>query len=444
MVSFAQLRDADLGVLADAGKAWSSLARTLQGAEISYRDRVIGTVQGAGWQGKAASAATSEMGPLQSKVHIAAGEAGSISGLLEGGVRDLTEAQQRLKAAIRDAVGSHLRVADDGSLTLPQMSAADRRDPESQRYWSELRTQAQNISDRFKEALRLATEADDRLSHALAGLGKDSLDGKGDLATKLAMQLMGFTDHPVNLPPELIEYAREAAKRNGISDRLMLMILWQEQQWYQNYGKGKGPAGSFGRWLDRTAQDWYKHDKSMGVAHMKAATARDVLERHNVNDEDGRPYSSYSDSELAAKLENDPRFAIDTSARYLSDIKNEPDGWSDKQTFLTYAADTSAVRDANRQYGDSTDARKYDIHARAVNWDRVAPRIDAERTWEQLSPQDRQRALEQLGDHGDQVTVENPPYAPRRGADLAAPGPRIPTPGQPSPFLNPSPRSCGG
>jgi hypothetical protein len=438
MVSFAQLRDANLGVLTDAGKAWSSLARTLQGADTSYRDRVTGTVQGAGWQGEAAGAAMSEMGPLQSKVHIAAGEAGSISGLLEGGVRDLTEAQQRLKAAIRDAVGSHLRVADDGSLTLPQLSAADRRDPESQRYWHELHTRAQNISDRFKEALRLATEADDRLSHALAGLGK------GDLATKLAMQLMGFTDHPVNLPPELIEYAREAAKRNGISDRLMLMILWQEQQWYQNYGKGKGPAGSFGRWLDRTAQDWYKHDKSMGVAHMKVATARDVLERHNVKDQQGRPYSSYSDSELAAKLGNDPRFAIDTSARYLSDIKNEPDGWSDKQAFLIYAADTSAVRDANRRYGDSTDARKYDIHARAVNWDRVAPRIDAEWTWEQLSPQDRQRALAQLGDHGNQDTLESPPYAPGRGADLAAPGAGTPNPRQPTPSANPSPRSCGG
>ncbi|HEX6467848.1 MAG TPA: hypothetical protein VF069_02035 [Streptosporangiaceae bacterium] len=421
----------------DAAKAWRRFSAVLAEAQVAYRDDVLGSVRAASWEGAAADAAVRQMTPLGQRVQVASTQAGSVASVLDAGARELRAAQKELTDAIRDADGIHLRVGDDGSLTLPEMSPADRRDPESIRYWASLRQQAEQIEARFQAAMRNAEESDRRLSEELTNLGAD-----GDYATALATQLAGFSEHPVNLPPELIAYARQAARKYGISDTLMLMILWQEQQWYQNYGSGNGPIGALGRWFDRTVQD-IKGDKSMGVTHMKPDTAREVLARDGARDEHGRLYSTYSDDELAANLEDDPRFAIDTTARYLSQIKSEPDHWSDKQTFLTYAADNEEMREANRRAGDSTDARGFAIRDRAENWDRVAPKIEAEQAWERLSPDDRQRALGAMGSPGSQVVL-NLPYTPAAGVDVAAEGTRPPVPGQPSPGPNPSPTPGGG
>jgi tRNA A-37 threonylcarbamoyl transferase component Bud32 len=345
-------------------------------------------------------------------------------------------AKQRLEDAISDATALRLQIADDGSLHFPESRPEDALDPVSMVESVNLRQQASGIHDRFEEALRLANTADERLANGLSRLGTDSLEGRNGFAESLARKLADFDEHPVNLPPWLVEYAREAARRHGISDRLMLMTLWQEQQWYQNY-RGYGPfsvlVDKAGREANELWQDRVDGTKSMGVTHMKVDTARDLVTRDGLTDPDGRPYSSYSNEELAEKIEHDPQFAIDLTARKLAALQNEDEEqpWSDKQTFFLYAVDDEdpTTREANRQYGDSTEDRKNDIRPRAENWDRVAPVIDAQQDWERLSPEDRQRALDSVG-------------APDQGSPLHFPYP--PSQEGPSPTPGPTPRPSGG
>jgi hypothetical protein len=71
--------------------------------------------------------------------------------------------------------------------------------------------------------------------------------------------------------------------------------------------------------------------------------------------------------------------------------------YSSRRTFFIYAADGGNTRDNNKMYGDATDGRRGAIHQRGVNWDRVAPSIQAQQLWSRLSPADRARALQQLG-----------------------------------------------
>ncbi|GAA2738691.1 hypothetical protein [Actinocorallia aurantiaca] len=434
MVTFAQLRDVDLEPLATTAGVWERFAQALKDAQKQYDTNVVAKTDEAGWKGLAADAARKEISRPATRLELAAAQAGSVAGFMRGGYDELRAAKQRLKDALSDASAIRLRIGDDGALHFPEPRAEDALDPAHMVESIQLRQQASKIHDRFEEAVRLATTADERLAGGLSRLGADNLEGRTDLAKSLADTLANFGDHPVNLPPGLVELARQLARRHGISDRLMLMTLWQEQQWYQNHG-GYGPFSTltekFGNEFNKNYQKYRDETKSMGISHMKAETARDIVTQHGMADSNGRPYSSYNDQELAERIEDDPQFALDLTARYLADIQNEDEEqpWSDKQTFLLYAVgDDEGTREANRQYGDSTEDRKHDIRLRAENWDRVAPVIDVQQDWERLSPEDRQRALDSLGSSGRGDSL-NLPYA---------------QPHAPSPQPGPSPRPSGG
>jgi hypothetical protein len=105
---------------------------------------------------------------LGQRIQVASTQADSVASVLGAGARELRGAQKQLNDAIGDADGIHLRVGDDGSLSLPEMSAADWRDPESIRYWGLLRRRAEQIATRFQTALRNAEDSDRRLSEGLA------------------------------------------------------------------------------------------------------------------------------------------------------------------------------------------------------------------------------------------------------------------------------------
>jgi hypothetical protein len=154
----------------------------LRGAQTAYLDNVLSSIRAASWEGAAADAALRQMTPLGRRIQVASTQADSVASLLGAGAQELRGAQKQLNDAIDDADGIHLRVGDDGSLALPEMSAADRRDPESIRYWGLLRQQAEQIATRFQTALRIAEDSDRRLSEELAKLGAD-----GDYATALAV-----------------------------------------------------------------------------------------------------------------------------------------------------------------------------------------------------------------------------------------------------------------
>ncbi|MGH8884603.1 MAG: hypothetical protein ACRDYX_05415 [Egibacteraceae bacterium] len=251
------------------------------------------------------------------------------------------------------------------------------------------------------------------------------------IALDIARQLLQYQDHPVNLSPELVQYAREVARQVGISEQLMLMILWQEQQWYQNADPA-GPVDEFGQFFNWSLRELgIRPDKSLGVAHMKVSTLRDLIRTHHLTDVNGRDLNSYSDDELAKWLEVDQRSAIYLAGLYLKDLQHKQGDWSDKQTFYLYASDSDQVREGNRKFGDATEGRQNEIYERGKNWDRVMPAIDAALEWERLSPEERRRALETLaaqrspdppliGEPERQRVHLNFPYPPPPGVQIGA------------------------
>ncbi|TVL91736.1 hypothetical protein [Streptomyces sp. SAJ15] len=237
---------------------------------------------------------------------------------------------------------------------------------------------------------------------------------KPDSPLSIALRLAGGSGgvHPINVSASQIAAADRASRETGISKTLLLSILWQEQQWYQNHDRdGRGILPSFGRWFNWTLRETIVPDKSLGITHMKLETARKTIGNHP--DEftaDGKSLGDLSDSELAKYIEENPNEDIRLSAYHLSDLQQNPYGAkTDKQLFILYAADTPEVREANEKYGDDSDPRGGAIKSRAENWDRLQPHIEDAKAWEGLSEEERQRAIDQLESQtpkGDRITLD--------------------------------------
>lgn len=226
-----------------------------------------------------------------------------------------------------------------------------------------------------------------------------------------------------------------------MSKTLLLSILWQEQQWYQNYDKdGRGFLPSIGRMFNWTLQQTIKPDKSLGITHMKLGTARNVIGQHRqaFTTPDGTYLGDLSDAQLTKYIEENPNEDIRLSAYHLQELQKNPYGAdTDKQLFMLYAADTPDVREKNEQYGDDSDHRGGDIKARGENWDKLQPRLEDAKAWEALSDEERQRALEQL--EGDTPKGHSFTIDPIYGGDSHGTGTGEPEPGTPSPEPGPSP-----
>jgi hypothetical protein len=309
------------------------------------------------------------------------------------------------------------------------------------------------------DALRRATEADTDAATALRtirgltgitdpGLVREGLrDGSPlNIALRLAGGAGGL--HPVNVSAAQLAAVDRAASETGVSRTLLLGILWQEQQWYQNYDRdGRGLLPSIGHIFDWTLEQSAKPDKSLGITHMKLDTAREVVTNHRdqftVNG--GRHLTDLSDAELAKYIEEHPDEDVRLSAYYLKDLRRNPYGaHTDKQLFLLYAADTPEVREANERYGDDTAPRGGAIHERAGNWDRLTPHLQDAQSWAELTDEQRDHALAQLESQtpaGHSLSLD--PIYPAEGSYTGT-GTGAPEPGTPSPAPAPAPSPPGG
>lgn len=229
---------------------------------------------------------------------------------------------------------------------------------------------------------------------------RQDLQAGADSPVQIALRLLaGPGLHPLNIPPELLDAIRRAAKETGISETLLQAIVWQEQQWYQNVEPNGGPLTEAGRFWDWTLQQTLMPDKSLGITHMKIDTVREVMghDRAAFTTADGTFLGDLSDDQLAAYIEKNPDEDIRLSAHYLAQMKQDPHGTaSDKQLFLLYAADDANTRDMNARSGDSTTARENDIRDRAETWDSLQPRLRDTAAWAALTDQQRQQALDHI------------------------------------------------
>lgn len=249
--------------------------------------------------------------------------------------------------------------------------------------------------------------------------------------------------HPINISEEALQAVQAASLETGVSEKLLLAIVWQEQQWYQNIDPGMDSlVTGRGRLFDWALEQSIKPDKSLGITHMKIATARKVMDAdQGAFRENGQYLGDLSDTQLAKYIEENPGEDIRLSAYYLRQMKLDPHGTgSDKQLFLLYAADTPKVRDANARYGDATAPRGGAIHERAENWDRLKPGLDDAQEWAALSDEQRRAALAALAvdiPKGQKVDL-SPVYAPA-GVDTVIEGTGPVPPGTPTPTPGPSP-----
>jgi hypothetical protein len=266
-----------------------------------------------------------------------------------------------------------------------------------------------------------------------------------DRTIGIALRMLGRSDgvHFVNISEEQMQALKAASLETGVSEDLLLAIVWQEQQWYQNFDSGTDSfVADAGRIFDWTLEQTIKPDKSLGITHMKIATARKVMDSarrdYTVN---GQFIGDLSDAQLAKWIEENPGEDIRLSAYYLAQMKRDPHGsGSDKQLFLLYAADTPQVRDANARYGDATGPRGGAIHDRATNWDRLQPDLKDAQDWAALSDEQRRVALAALSvdiPTGQKVDL-SPVYAPA-GVDTVIQGTGPIPPGTPTPTPGPSP-----
>ncbi|WP_019549051.1 hypothetical protein [Streptomyces sulphureus] len=322
---------------------------------------------------------------------------------------DLADAVETAKA---DLVGglsyadSHDLVVDDSGrvqLATPIMTA-----PGDDSHFGPLDHAAEAIGD----ALTKATEADRTATAALRLLGamtditdpalaREALRQDSPLAVALRLQNAGGGDHSINVSSSQLAAVEQAARETGVSKKLLLATLWQEQQWYQHIdGSPNGPASFFGRPFNWLLSQTIKPDKSLGITHIKPDTARTVMENHPdaFLDTENNRLSEMDDSQLAKYIEENPNEAIRLSAYHYSDLREQSEygARTDKDLFLLYAADTPDVRELNEQYGDESEPRGGDIRTRGENWDRISPRLDDAMAWEHLTEAERLEAMEQL------------------------------------------------
>ncbi|GGW41698.1 hypothetical protein [Streptomyces xantholiticus] len=362
----------------------------------------------------------------------------------------IENAQRDLQSGLDYARRNGLKVDESGRVDFAQPTVLGPESPE--------REKLQHAHSVISDALAKADRADLEAARALRTvegltrisdpkLVREALDGNSPLS--IALRLDGGLDgiHPINVPPNVLNAVKLASAETGISRKLLLAILWQEQQWYQNHNPSlRGPLTEFGRFFNWGLTLYPKPDKSLGITHMKLPTARAVIEEYpdRFRLTDGRSLGDLSDAELAAEIEADPELDVRLSAYHLAQLRENPYGSdTDKQLFTLYAADTPDVRERNEQSGDDSDSRGGDIKARGMNWDRIEPHLDDAMAWEDLSDEERARAINQVESEtpaGHHVSIE-PIYS--AGSQTTGTGTGEPEPGTPSPSPGPPPTPPG-
>ncbi|MFJ8477711.1 alpha/beta hydrolase [Kitasatospora sp. NPDC094011] len=174
MVSLPELRDAQIDPLDAAATAYDTLANNFKKHADDLNTQVLKHVFDGRWVGNAAGAANTAMETTSTRLDAAHTELSCVSGLLREASESFRLAQSKLQEALADAKTDGFTVADDGTVTWPPPSAAERHDPD---YDTPQRGKA--IADRISHAVSEAANADQKISKALDGLTQRAKTGAG-------------------------------------------------------------------------------------------------------------------------------------------------------------------------------------------------------------------------------------------------------------------------
>ncbi|MCF3179311.1 hypothetical protein IPZ70_05010 [Streptomyces polychromogenes] len=448
MVSVSELKQADPGKWRAAADDAVAVAKQCDGLATHAREDVARTVNRC-WVGESGRAATERFVKHADDYETSAVALRAMAKVYDDLADAITAAQRDLNSALDYARTHDLKVEESGRVQLSHPVMA----PPGGTEHLEPANHAQGI---IVEALRQAAQADTEAARALRTiegltaisdpkLAKEALTPGSPLA--IALALSGGIDglHPVNVSPAQIAAVNRASAETGISRKLLLAILWQEQQWYQNFSPGlTGPLPVGGRVFDWTLQQTVKPDKSLGITHMKPETAREVMSQNRgaFSLPDGTFLGDLGDAELTKYIEENPDEDVRLSAYHLSDLKrNHYGAKTDKQLFTLYAADTPGVRELNEQYGDESGSRGGDIRTRGEHWDKVEPHLDDAMAWYALTDEQRATAMRQLESQtpaGHHVSID--PIYHEGGGPNTGTGTGPAEPGTPSPSAGPAPQ----
>ncbi|MER7580926.1 hypothetical protein [Kitasatospora sp. NPDC097691] len=203
------------------------------------------------WTGAAADEAVREIGLLADELQAFHYEALAISAALHRARKAFTEAQQKLVRAIGDVEALGATVAENGTVTLPDLPPEERNDPEAiayqKRKWDEVQQHVQIMT----AALAAATDADNAAATALRSLNPEDVDPAKhpDAVRNAASDLEAATGMPTD-PKALKDWwaALDPAVRAGLltadSDKLIKAgILGPTDYEWSSPDKGAGPWG---------------------------------------------------------------------------------------------------------------------------------------------------------------------------------------------------------
>ncbi|MER7850172.1 hypothetical protein ABTZ03_40270 [Kitasatospora sp. NPDC096077] len=423
MLTVDALNRADAQLWRHAGDDAANTAKHCEHVASVARDEVARTL-GSAWSSPAGDSARARFARHAETYEAAAMAMRAIARTYDGLAKAIETSRLTLHSALDYASRNQLKVNQDGSVYTDPVAQT----PEAA---AALQDAIKQTEEMITSVLQAATAADSAAAdelRTLAGLVnvedpkavRDLLSGDGNSALAVALRLQGGASglHGINVSPAQIEAARKASAETGMSFDLILAIMWQEQQWYQNYEPNlDGPLTAAGRRANWAGEETFKPDKSLGITHMKLATARGVIQ-----DFPGSfpSLGGLSDSQLAKYIEENPNEDVRLSAYYMKQLQKNPHGaTSDKQLFMLYAADTEQVRDSNAKYGDDSSQRGAAIKSRADNWDQLQQGLRDADAWNGLPESERRKALDTLAAQTpyDRKVDLNPLYS---GADVSS------------------------
>lgn len=445
MLSVTDLRDARPQAWRDAADDATAAAKHCQSVASYARDEVAATLKMC-WVSDSGEAARQAFVKHADDYEAAADALRGLAKVYDTLADAIADAQRTLHSALDFAHAHDLTVSGDGEVT----GHADGNDQ------SAVHDQTAHAAGLITEALTAATQADStaademRTITALTSITDPNLvgqalaqDADSPLGIALRLSLGPGGLHPLNVSATQLDAIREASQETGISQQLLMSIVWQEQQWYQNSDPGLGgPEAGLGHLFDWALEQTIKPDKSLGITHMKIATARQVIAADPAAfTVSGTYLDGLDDAQLTKYIEQNPNEDIRLSAHYLQQMKaNQHGAVTDKQLFLLYAADDPQMRDANAQYGDDTAPRGGAIKPRAEHFDQLQPSLRDAGAWSALSDTQRQKALDEIAAQTPSGTSFglSPLYAgPGVITTGVGTGPTVP--GIPSPEPGPAP-----
>ncbi|MGV9311758.1 hypothetical protein ACWDR0_06135 [Streptomyces sp. NPDC003691] len=434
MVSVQELDTAQPQKWRDAAADVIRAAQQCEALGAFARDE-IGQTLSKCWSGDAARGARDAFHKNAGDYEAAAVALRALAKTYDGLAETITNAQRDLRSGVEYARTHGLTVDESGRVRVAPDQAQDPAVDKTDK--------VTHAADVIGAALALASLVDRNSAREMRtvegitklgdpNLAREALNPNSPLA--IALRLSGGLDgvHPINVPPTVLAAVDRAARETGMSRKLLLAILWQEQQWYQNFNpSGSGIWASFGRFANWAAiASGQVPDKSLGIVHIKPESARKVA-ADNAGKfmlTDGRDVKDLSNEELAVLIENDPDLSVRLAAHHLAALQaNQHGSATDKHLFLLYAADTPQMRESNEQYGDESGPRGGAIRPRANNWDRIEPHLDDAMAWNDLTPEQRAQAFEQVRSQapaGTDVSVDS--VIRPDSADGKGTGPREP------------------